>query len=281
MINRMSNRPNSKIGKVFLYILLSVLGVAFIIPFYWMFVSSLKFPSQIFTFPPQIIPSEMTLKNYRTLFSETHYLRNLLNSVLIAGSSTLLSIIFCSMGGFGFAKYNFPAKKILFYILLGTMMIPHAVRMIPLYTLMTKIHWVDTYQAVIFPGLANAFGIFWMRQYMSTIPDDLMDAARIDGCSDFRIYWNIFLPVAKPAIAALAILLFMQQWNMFMWPLVILRSEEMLTVTVMLAQLEGVTYTPYGQILAGSAMATLPILIVFFLMQKQFIAGITRGAIKS
>ncbi len=271
----------TKMKKTILYIVLIILGILFLIPFYWMFISSVKPPSDIFSFPPKLIPVRFSLENFTTLFKETSYLRSVLNSMIVASLATLISLFFCSMGGFGFAKYSFPGKKGLFYFLLGTMMIPPAVRLIPLFVMMTNIGWIDTYRAIIIPGAANAFGIFWMRQYMSSIPDELVDAGRIDGCNDFGIYWRIFLPIARPALSALAIFLFMTQWNNFLWPLIILRSEFMYTIPVVLAQLQGMTYTPYGQILAGSALATLPILIVFFAMQKQFIAGITQGAVKS
>lgn len=280
-VTRVPGGSAEKVKLIFLYAFLIITGLAFLLPFYWMFASAVKPPSDIFTFPPKLIPTRLSLQNLQELFTQTYFLRSVFNSLIVATSATLISLFFCSLGGFGFAKYNFPGKNGLFYFLLGTMMIPPAVTLIPLFVLMTTIGWIDTYWAIIIPEAANAFGIFWMRQYMETIPDELMDAARIDGCRDFGIYWRIILPVTKPAISALAIFLFMFQWNNFMWPLIILRTETMYTIPIVLSQLNGMTFTPYGQILAGSALATLPILVVFFAMQKQFVAGILGGAVKS
>jgi ABC-type glycerol-3-phosphate transport system permease component len=211
-----------------------------------------------------------------------HFIRWYLNSAMITVSYMVLSLFFSSMGGFGFAKYDFRFRGPLFAILLGSMMIPFYVILIPLFVMMVRIQWVDTYQALVIPFSAGAFGIFLMRQYMVTLPTELMDAARIDGASEFRIFLQIFLPLSRPALATLAILNFMGSWNSFLWPLIILRSPEKFTLPLGMANLLGTWMGErlWGPVMAGAFLTALPILILFVLMQKQLIAGMTLGAIR-
>ncbi|HHV62146.1 MAG TPA: carbohydrate ABC transporter permease [Firmicutes bacterium] len=248
-------------------------------PFYWTLVSSFRSMGEIFS-RPTFLPSRFTLENYVSLSGKTLFWRWTFNSFFVAIGYTLLGLFFCSLGGFGFAKYTFPFRDILFWILLGSMMIPYHVTIVPLFSVFSKLGLVNTYWSLIVPGSANAFGIFFMRQYISGIPTDLMDAARIDGCSDFVIYHRIILPIIKPGIGALAIFLFLGSWNNFLSPLIFMRTSEMFTLPVGLAALFGQWKVEYGQIMAGSVFTVLPVVVVFLSLQRQFIEGLTVGSLK-
>jgi ABC-type glycerol-3-phosphate transport system permease component len=192
-----------------------------------------------------------------------------------------LVLFFCSLGGYGFAKFRFPGRNGLFALLLATLMVPAVIGLIPSFVIMRYLGWIDTWYPLIVPGIANAFGIFWMRQYIdSAIPSDLMDAARIDGAHEFRIYWNVVVPVITPALGALAILTFLGKWNDFQWPLLILKDETKYTLPVALSTLRSLQGTDIGVQILGAAGAILPIMVVFLLASRQFISGITAGAVK-
>ena len=191
-------------------------------------------------------------------------------------------LFFCSLGGYGFAKFRFPGRNALFAFLLATLMVPGSIGIIPLFIVMRNLGWIDTWYPLIIPGVANAFGIFWMRQYIdSAIPSDLIDAARIDGAHEFRIYWNIVVPVITPALGALAILTFLGRWNDFQFPLLILKEETKYTLPVALSTLRSLRGTEIGVQILGAAGAIIPIMAVFLVASRQFIAGITAGAVKS
>jgi ABC-type glycerol-3-phosphate transport system permease component len=266
--------------KVGTYAIMLVVTLVMITPFLWMISSSFKTLAEIFRYPPTIVPAQPTLEGYMKLFRQFPFARNMLNSAYIAAAYTLLAVFFCTLGGFGFGKYSFKGDKILFAVLIGSMFIPFEVTMIPLYVVFRKIGWIDSHWGLIIPGVANAFGIFFMRQNIGSIPDELMDAARVDGCSEFRIFFNIIMPIAKPAMASLGIIFFMNSWNSFLWPLVLLQRPELMTVTVALRSLQDPIRTPFDQIMAGSTLSTLPLIIAFLLLQRYFMAGITAGAIK-
>jgi len=267
--------------KILLYLFLILLVVAMVFPLLWMFSAAFKVKSEIFHFPPTLIPKNPTVSNFFSLFKRFPFGRNLLNSAFIASSATALSLFFCSLAAFGFAKYRFPGRDFLFLFLLGTMLIPYYVTLIPLFIFYRRIQWIDKFWGLIFPGMANAFGIFFMRQYMFSIPDELLDSARIDGCSDFRIFLQIILPISRPALTSLGVIFFMTSWNNFIWPLIILKSDKMLTAVVVIRRLQaGPLWTPYGLIFAGSVLVVVPLIILFLAVQKEFIAGITSGAIK-
>lgn len=284
------------VGKGFLYLVLGVGVIVSLVPFYWMVLSSFRGYREYFTWPPNLLPTGLTTVNYRLLlfgageeitygkwtFSlSTPFYLSIANSAIIAIGYTLLALFFCSMAGFAFAKYDFPGKNLLFGLLLATMMIPSFAVVIPLYVMMSKLHLVNTYWGVILPFAASAFGIFWLRQYMSTLPDELIDAATVDGASPFQIYYSIILPLSRPALGALGFFLFMGQWNAFLWPLLMLTSERMYTAPIFLQNLQRmVEITPYPLILAGSTICVIPLLIGFALMQEQFIAGLTAGALR-
>lgn len=279
---------------VLLYVVLLAGVVLSLWPFYWMVLTSFRGYADFYTWPPELLPVNLTRENYRALFglegglvygkwtmaASTPFHRSAVNSFIIASASTLLGLLFSSMAGFAFAKYDFPGRETLFVVLLATMMLPQFVILIPLFVMMSRLHLINTYAGVILPSCASAFGILWLRQYMSSLPSELLDAAIIDGASHYRVYWRIFLPLSKPALSALGFLLFMGQWNDFLWPLVMLTSERMYTIPIFLQNLQRmVEMPPYPLIMAGSTIAVIPLLIGFAIMQEQFIAGLTAGAL--
>ena len=268
-----------------MYTVLTVVGLLAAFPFYWMLVASTHRSATILTSPPPLVFGGALLQNYQELTSQINFWRTMWNSVLVSGISTILTLFFCSLGGYGFAKFQFPGRDKLFGMMLATMMIPGILGIIPSFMLMRWLGWLNpdwrNYLPLIVPGVASAFGIFWMRQYIqSSIPNDLMDAARIDGAHEFRIYWNVILPVITPALAALAIMTFMGKWNDFFWPLVILKEESMWTLPVALASLQGLYGQEEGVRLLGATIGIMPIMIVFLLSARQFMAGLTAGAVK-
>ena len=218
--------------------------------------------------------------NYRNLWKTVPYNRYFINSVFIATASTLLTLFFCSLGGYAFAKYQFRGQKILFGILLASMMVPFQVLLVPLFGLMYDIGWLNSYKAIIIPFSVGAFGVFLMRQFIVTIPSELLDAARIDGCSEFGIYYRIVLPIIKPALGALTIYSFLGSWNGYLWPLIILRDEAKYTLPIGLANLVGIYRQDYGMLMAGTLLSLLPIVLLFLAMQREFVQGITLGGVK-
>ena len=220
------------------------------------------------------------ISNYRNLWKTVPYNRYFVNSVFIATASTLLTLFFCSLGGYAFAKYKFRGQKILFGILLASMMVPFQVLLVPLFGLMYDIGWLNSYKAIVIPFSVGAFGVFLMRQFIVTIPSELLDAARIDGCSEFGIYYRIVLPIIKPALGALTIYSFLGSWNGYLWPLIILRDEAKYTLPIGLANLVGIYRQDYGILMAGTLLSLMPIVILFLAMQREFVQGITLGGVK-
>lgn len=264
-----------------MYAVLTLMAVAAAFPFWWMIVAATRRSDTILTVPPPLLPGGALRVNYEELVGSLPFWRAAANSLFVGVVTTGLVLFFCSLGGYAFAKFRFPGRDKLFGLMLATMMIPNILGIIPSYMLMRELGWLDTYLPLIVPGAANAFGIFWMRQYITgAVPTDLIDAARIDGAGQFRIYWNVVLPVITPALAALAIMTFMGKWNEFFWPLVILRDEESFTLPVALSTLQSVHGQEVGVQMLGASLAVLPILAVFLLSARQFMAGLTAGALK-
>ena len=218
--------------------------------------------------------------NYRNLWKTVPYNQYFINSVFIATASTLLTLFFCSLGGYAFAKYDFRGQKILFGILLASMMVPFQVLLVPLFGLMYDIGWLNSYKAIVIPFSVGAFGVFLMRQFIVSIPSELLDAARIDGCSEFGIYYRVVLPIIKPALGALTIYSFLGSWNGYLWPLIILRDEAKYTLPIGLANLVGIYRQDYGMLMAGTLLSLMPIVILFLAMQREFVQGITLGSVK-
>ena len=272
-----------KVNRIIIYLVLVVLALIFVTPFYWMAVQSTHTSDSILRIPPPLLPGENFLLNYRSLLQTIPFWRNFMNSVFVASSTTILTLFFCSMGGFAFAMYDFPAKKWLFGLLLFTMMIPWIASLIPWFVIIARLGWVNRFESLIFPGAVSAFGIFWMRQYiLANCPKDFLDAARIDGCPEFSIFFKIYAPILLPAYGALGILSFMNNWNSFFYPLIVLQSKEMFTLPVALNYLTADPYKgkDFGVLMNGSVMAVAPMMIVFWIASRQFISGLTVGALK-
>ena len=263
------------------YALLSVAAFATIAPFYWEFVLASHATSDIAATPPPVWTGGALLRNYQTLMEYApQFWRSMLNSGIIAVGSTLVTIFFSALGGYAFARYQFPFKERLFWVLLLTMLIPSQLGLIPWYIEMTHFGWTNSFLPFIVPAVGNAFGTFWMRQYIaSAIPPELFDAARIDGCGEFGTFWRIVLPLAAPAAGALAITSFIGGWNSFLGPLTLMSDPSMYTYPVALANLKGVHGTDTGALLVGSSIATLPMLVITIFGSRRIIDGLTTGAL--
>ena len=276
----MINPKEKYITKIILYIILITGVTVSIFPFYWMFIGATNPSGEIFANPPTLIFGEYLVENFRNLNESVAIMRALFNSLFIAIVFTVLSTLISASAGYAFAKFKFKGGDAIFLVLLLAMMMPYHVTIIPLFRMFAALEWLNTYQAVILPQLAYPFAIFLMRQNMQSIPSSLLESARIDGAGEFKIFWKIALPTMKPALAAVGIFLFMFQWNNFMWPLVVLPSDEMQTLPVALADLVGLTNVDYGQVMLGAAISVVPVIIVFLLMQRHFISGILGGSVK-
>jgi len=261
---------------------LTALALVFLFPFYWLLISAFKAKEQIFVLPPEFWPHPWRVANFADVFEKTHIVRAFFNSTFIAAGHCALALFLCSLAGYAFAKFpRAPGRDKLFAFVLATMMIPGAVTLIPVFVVLCKVHAVNTYWAMIVPGAASAFGIFWMRQYtIDNVHNDLLDAARIDGCGEFAIYGRVVVPILKPALGALGIVLLIGVWNNLMWAFIVLRTESMYTLPLVIYLLNGENRTPFELIMAASLVATVPLVVAFLLFQRQFVQGITAGAIK-
>jgi len=277
----MTARPREVPIRTAAYVLVVGLSLAMMFPFIWMLSSSFKPYSEIFA-GTSFLPENPTFNNYVSLFQQSNALLKLWNSFYIATAATAISVFLCALGGYAFAKFRFPGRAFLFGFMLASMALPFAVVMVPLFVMMRNVfHWIDTPWPLIVPTAANAFGIFFMRQYMFSIPDDIIESARIDGASEFGIFWRIVLPTSVPGLISLSIIFFMSSWNNFLWPLAVLRSDPVQTIPVMLDSLQGPPgRTAFDVLMAGSVVSVLPMLIVFLLLQRHLVAGVTAGAVK-
>jgi multiple sugar transport system permease protein len=268
--------------QILTYALLAIGAVVMLIPFYWMIASSMMTAAEIIARPITFLPQNPSLDAYRGLRDAIPIGRMYLNSMIVTFLVTVGILATSSTAGYGFAKFHFPGREVLFLIVLATMMIPFFVVMIPIFWMIGKWGWIDSYQGLIVPHVATAFGIFLMRQYMLSLPDEVLDAARVDGASEFEIFWRIVLPLCTPALGALTILAFVYQWNSFLWPLVVARSDSMWTVPVGLNALR--TYASSAQVvnmqMAGATMGVVPLLIVFLALQRYFVRGIALTGVK-
>jgi ABC-type glycerol-3-phosphate transport system permease component len=263
------------------HLFLVFFGLAFLLPFYWMIVSSFRPLSEYYQIPIPLFPASPTLENYVKLFARAPFMRGMLNSAFLAVVSVITQVFFCGLAGYTFAKINFRFREQLFVGILATMMIPGSVTMVPNFIIMSRIHWVDTYWPLIVPGIANAFGIFWMRQYCMSLPSELLDAARVDGASELGIFLRIVIPVIQPALASLSIFVFLSSWTDFQGPLIFLRTDTLYTIQLWLSIVSRQGNMSQPQlIMAGSVLASIPVLILFVTLQKYFVAGLTTGSIK-
>ena len=264
------------------YLALTVGAIIMVLPFAWMILTSFMTSQEILARPLTWFPADPSLDAYRGLRDAIPLGRMYLNSIIVTTLTTLGILLTSSMAGYGFAKFQFPGRDILFLIVLATMMIPFFVVMIPVFWMISKFDWINSYPGLIVPNIATAFGIFLMRQYMLSLPDEVLDAARVDGASELEIYWRIVLPLSTPVIGALTILAFVYQWNSFLWPLVVARSDTMWTVPVGLNSLR--VYASSAQVInmqmAGATLAIVPVIIVFLLLQRYFVRGIALTGMK-
>lgn len=251
-------------------------------PFYWTIVMSTRTSTEIFSFPPKLLPGSHFLENLRHLFQNIDFFGSMANTLIVAVSVTFLVLFFDSLAAFVFAKYEFPGRRLLFVLMMGIFMVPAQLQAIPQFVIMAKLGWIGSLTSLVVPAAANAFGIFWMRQYMKgAIHDELMDSSRLDGCGFLRQYWHVALPVVRPGLAFLGIFTFMGQWNDYAWPLIALINPNHVTLQVALSQLNSVHgTTDYGMVMAGALLALLPLLVVFFIGARQIMADLGKGAIR-
>lgn len=264
------------------YLTLIIIAVSMLYPFFAMVNLSFTNESSIFNNAGSIIQTDLTINNYRNVFSSIPLSKYFFNSLLVAVLTTIGQVVFASMAGYAFARLKFPYRNGLFLLILITMLVPPQVNIIPLFFLMREFNWIDTYQALILPALFGGFGVFLMRQYFLSFPTDLEESARIDGCNIFQTFYKIALPLALPTVATLAIFTFVTSWNSFMWPLIVTNSEGMRTLPVGLAIFKGSfrEITLWGELLACSVICTIPVIAVFLLGKKYFINDIMQGGVK-
>ena len=270
------------ISRILIYAALLGVGLFMVFPFVWMAVSSLKPFGEIFA-GATFLPAAATLDNYASLFDRYDVLRAIWNSTFIAVTFTVLSTLLCAIAGYAFAKFTFPGQRWLFAFILATLAIPFAVLLVPLFIFMRNVlHWIDTPLPLIVPWAANAFGIFFMRQYLTDLPDEMLDSARVDGASELNIFARIVLPTSLPGLASLATIFFIGRWNDFLWPLAVLQSPENYTLPLLLNSLRGAPgRTAYDLLMAGSVISLLPMLLLFLVLQRWVVAGATTGAVKA
>lgn len=271
-----------KFKNMLIYFLIIVLAILFMTPFLWIISTSLKGEEQIFAIPPQWIPEQLHWENYSNVFKTMPFVTYLRNSVFIAVVSIIGVVLSSSLVAYAFGCLQWPGRNVLFIVVLATMMLPMQVTMIPVFVLFKNLGWLNTFKPLTVPAFlgGGAFNIFLLRQFFLTIPRELLDAARIDGCSEARIYWEIVLPLARPALATVAILTFMFTWNDFIGPLIYLSDKMMGTLALGLAMFVGQHQTEWGLLMAASVLMMLPMILIFFFFQKYFIQGFTMSGLK-
>jgi multiple sugar transport system permease protein len=270
--------------RIGLYAALVVAALVMIVPFYWTLSTSFKLPGDVFS--GNLIPNPFTLENYQDVFRRLPFATYFLNSVIVSASIVGLNVVFGTAAAYAFAKLRFPGRDVLFFVFLLTLMVPFQVNLIPLYRIMVELHkaipaiGVDTYFGLIAPSAISVFGIFLMRQFLRSIPDEILESARMDGASEWRILRSIVFPLAAPGMATLAIFTFIGAWNDFLWPLIVTNSDEMRTLPVGLALLARRNTVVWGQTMAGTVVAVAPMVVIFLVLQRRFIEGLTAGSVK-
>jgi len=264
----------------FLHALLVVASLLSLAPLLWMVSASLMPSGQATAYPPHFLPQTVTFEQYRSLFTRLDVARYAGNSILLATAVTLISLLFNSMAGYAFAKFRFSGRDTVFRLLLAALVIPGQVTMLPLFLMLKSMGLINSYWGVIIPGLASIFGIFLVRQYALSVPDSILDAARVDGAGEFRVYWSIFLPACTPMLVTLAIFTFMGTWNDFLWPLIVLTDDNLYTLPVAVANLLGEHAQDVELMMAGAVITVLPVVIVFLALQRYYIEGIVSGGVK-
>ncbi len=274
-------KSNFDTSKFVAYLFVLAGALIMLAPFYFMFVFATHSRTEIFSMPPPLWFGSALLENMNILTEKIPFWKNLGWSLYVAIASTVLTLLFCSMAGYAFALMEFKYKNFLFAWVLGTMLIPSFMNMIPTFMVMDLLGWIDEHRALYLPGAAGAFGIFLMRQFSSTaIPKELIEAARMDGCGEFAIYWRIVLPLLKPALGTLGLVTFIGSWNNFIGPLIVMRTADNYTLPLALRSLQSPVNTEWGALMTGSAIATIPLIFLFAISSRQLIAGLTAGAVK-
>ncbi len=278
----LGKKLRTRLENTLLYIFLSVFGIMFILPFFWMVSNSFKTLKEIYTWPPNFIPSSFVWQNYVEAWNAAPFDTFYLNSILVSVAVVIGQLLTASLAGYSFARLRYPGRNIIFLLYLSTMMVPFTVILIPLFVQMRAFSWVNTLLPVIVPFLFTPWGTFLMRQYMTTLPKELEEAARIDGCSFLRTFWSIILPQTKPALATLGIFTFVSSWNSFQWPLIVLGTNTVKTLPLGLAsfQAQSAMRTPWHLIMASSTFIVIPVLILFILGQKYYVRGIVTSGMK-
>ena len=278
---RNRERAQRRVGYVALYAVLVIFSLFMLVPFAFALSGSLKPELEIFAIPMRWIPSDFQWQNYLLPFQQANFGRYFLNSAIVSVAQTFAPLLLCSMAGYSLAKFSYPGRTLIFMFILSTIMLPLQVTVVPLFLIIKELGWVNTYAGLIVPGLVSTFGTFLMRQFFLSVPSEYMDAARIDGASEPRIFWSIMLPMCRPALSALAIFSFTGSWNSFLWPLVIVNQDAMRTIPLGIVFYIGEQRAPqYGQLLAVAIIATLPVLVLFLVMQRAFIQGAAVSGLK-
>lgn len=274
-------RGFDKVMTVLSLVFLFILTFVFLFPFYWMLKGSLQPTSMAIQVPPSMVPTNLTLNNFQRLFSQTEAVRWMINSIVVAGSSTLLTLFTASFAGYAFAKMKFPGRTAIFWVLVAAMMVPKQVTLIPLYIMMNSYGLYNTYPGMFLPMVAWPFGLFLFRQFMQSIPNDILESARIDGANEFSTYLKIVVPMSRPAFATVGIMYFINTWNDYMWQLVIVKDMSMSTLPVGIAKVSRTQFEiDYGLMMAGTAFGSILVAMAFFAFQKHFVKGLTMGAVK-
>ena len=274
------------LARLTTYAFLVVAALLMVAPFLWSISTSLKQPGDVFAYPPQLLPDPATFQNYVDVFTKLTFDRYFLNSVIVTGSIVLLNVLFGTAAAYAFAKLRFPGRNAIFFLLLLTLMVPFQVNLIPLYKIMVELHkaipaiGADTYFGIVAPSAIQVFGIFLMRQFLRAVPDEILESARMDGASELRILRSIVFPIALPGMATLAIFTFLGAWNDFLWPLIVTNSDEMRTMPVGLALLARKNASNWGDTMAGTVLTAAPLIIMFLVLQRRFIEGLTAGSVK-
>ena len=283
-VKKSTKEKSLRISKQFLlYFFWTAGAICVAWPTIWMFLCMFKTTEEIMAVPLTFFPRTLNVENFQELFSICPYFRSYLNSVIVTGLRTSLVLFIASLLGYIFAKFEFPGRNIIFLLILATLMVPIQMKIIPLYLMVKKLGWLNTYQGIVAPDVISAFGIFLVRQYVQGLPDDYIEAARIDGLSEFGIYFKIALPLMKPVLSVLAIIIFLQTWGALLWPLIVINSTEMRTIPLLLSALSAVdtaSRCDYGVLLTAAGLASFPMLVVFFVFQKQFIKSAFLSGIK-
>lgn len=276
----MNHKTRSTLGHLLLHIVLLSLGVIFLLPFVWSVSTSLKPMSDLFQVTPNLIPSEIRWQNYQDVLDYVPFVRIYANTIIVTVLRVIGQVFLASLAAFAFSRMQFPGRDLLFFLLLAGLMVPQQVLMIPNYAMMRQVGWLDTYQGLVVPLLFSSFGVFLLRQYFLSIPADFQEAATLEGANPFQIYWQIYLPLARPALAAFAFLVIQWSWNEFLWALIMTSRTEMQVLSVGVALFQGQYFTNNALLMAAANMATIPVLLLFLFFQRQLVEGITLSGLK-